>query len=111
MADDSRRDELGRDIPHTHQEPGRVTGSPLGTDPQEAAPLPGDPREAQEPQEPRTSHIGTPGREGTPHHEETARPIETAGQDRDPTGDEREEGDRGVAEQLKEVWDRMRGKE
>jgi hypothetical protein len=92
MTDQIRNDEsTGRDSTHSgnrerssvRNEPGRRS-SPLGTDPQEASPLPGDPRDAQEPQEPRTTHIGT--------------------------GDHEVDNDRGVVDQLKEAWDRMRGK-
>jgi hypothetical protein len=82
MADHIRKDEsMGRD------------------NPQEISPLPGDPREAQEPQEPRSTHVGTPGRDDTSRYE--------AGHDdtRDDLDDER-----GVVDQLKEAWDRMRGK-
>jgi hypothetical protein len=70
--------------------------SPLGTHPQEAQPLPGDPREAQEPQEPRSTHIGAPGRHDSPVHEGT--------------GSVNEGEDRGVVDQLKDAWDKMRGK-
>jgi hypothetical protein len=96
MTDQIRNDEsTGQDGTHSgnrdrssmRNESGRPS-SPLGTDPQEASPLPGDPREAQEPQEPRTTHMGTPG------HDEDA--------DVD--------SDRGVVDQLKDAWDRMRGK-
>jgi hypothetical protein len=105
MTDDIRRDEAaGRDGTHSGNrerssmrgEPGRQS-SPLGPDPQESSPLPGDPREAQEPQEPRSTHIGASGRgasgRGASGHE-------------DPDHDE----ERGVVDQLKEAWDRMRGK-
>jgi hypothetical protein len=115
MADEIRRDEAGLDEPggpHRVEgdpaEAGGVTepggrvgpasGSPLGTDPQEASPLPGDPREAQEPQEPRSTHIGE-GREG-------AEPRRASSRD-----EEDEEGDRGVVDQLREAWDKLRGKD
>jgi hypothetical protein len=100
MTDDIRRDEAaGRDGTHRGNreqssmrgKPGKQ-GSPLGTDPQESSPLPGDPREAQEPQEPRSTHIGESG-------------WEASGQE-DPDHDE----ERGVVDQLKDAWDRMRGK-
>jgi hypothetical protein len=82
MTDHIRKDEsVGRD------------------DPQDSSALPGDPREAQEPQEPRSTHIGTPGRDDATRYE--------VGQD-DTTDDVDEE--RGVVDQLKEAWDRMRGK-
>lgn len=65
--------------------------------------LPGDPREAQQPQEPRSTHVGDgresegmgtgPGRESSPAREP-----------------ERGE-DRGVVEQLRQAWDRIRGRD
>lgn len=99
MTDEIRRDrsigndgnlEDERDRSTTGSEPGRES-SPLGTDPQEASPLPGDPREVQEPQEPRSTHIGHAGRHDN-----------APDRDHDPQ--------RGVVDQLKEAWDRMRGK-
>jgi hypothetical protein len=110
MADDIRRDERDHSSPSTREGSERHAGSPLGTDPQEAAPLPGDPREAQEPQEPRTTHIGAPGRQDAPFHEETSRPIETQGEDGDRMEEEPEGEDRGAVDELREAWDRMRGK-
>jgi hypothetical protein len=106
MADELRRSERERDESSTGGRSDRPAGSPLGTDPQEAAPLPGDSREAQEPQEPRTSHIGTPGREEGGFHEETSRPVET----RERGHAEDEEEDRGVVDQLRDAWDRLRGR-
>lgn len=91
MTDDIRRDEsVGRDS--THSSPGQETsrgqqGSPLGTDPQEASPLPGDPREAQERQEPGPTPMEAAGAEDSDHDEE-----------------------RAVVDQLKDAWDRRRGK-
>jgi hypothetical protein len=80
-------------------DPSRESGSPLGTDPQEASPLPGDPREAQEPQEPRTSHVA-PGREDDESHPSRASDHETSDDD----------ADRGAVDHLRDAWDRMRGK-
>jgi hypothetical protein len=138
MADDIRRDERDQSLPSTREggspsensplegspresspfegspgvtgspseswprESSPERGSPLGTDPQEASPLPGDPRDAQQPQEPRSTHIGAPGREGTSHHEEAARPVEASPRE--------ENEDKGVVEQIKDAWDKMRGK-
>jgi hypothetical protein len=79
-------------------EPERTSGSPLGTAPQEATPLPGDPREAQEPQEPRTTHVDPGSRVTNPGHEAS---------DRTGDGDSND----GVVDQLREVWDRLRGKD
>jgi hypothetical protein len=131
MADDIRRDERDQPLPSTREgtspgerSPGlrgspRESGSPLGTDPQEASPLPGDPREAQEPQEPRSTHLGAPGREETPFHEETARPRETVrpedtAEPLETRGPDRiimdEPEDPSVVDQLKDAWDRIRGK-
>ncbi len=122
MADEIRRDEQSRNVPPRPEDrPGlegappqpedrpERGGSPLGTDPQEASPLPGDPREAQEPQEPRTTHIGTSGREDGEVEDEESRRMET----RDREADEEDDGsrDKGVMDQLKEAWDRMLGKE
>jgi hypothetical protein len=106
MTDELRRDDEERDVSSTEGRPERTTPSPLGSDPQETAPLPGDPREAQEPQEPRTSHIGTPGREEGGFHEERSRPLRTRARGR--SGHQKE--DRGVVDQLRDAWDRMRGK-
>jgi hypothetical protein len=103
MADEIRRDEQGLNRP-LRDEPRRQHGSPLGSDPQESEPMPGDPREAQEPQEPRTTHTGTPGHEERGTHEETSRPVHTRGRDHD------EDEGHGVVDELREAWDRMRGK-
>jgi hypothetical protein len=90
--DGSLEDERDRSTPRS--EPGREA-SPLGTDPQEGSPLPGDPREVQEPQEPRSTHIGQSGRNDY---------------DADPDPDGGDDPQRGVVKQLKEAWDRKRGK-
>jgi hypothetical protein len=81
-------------------EPARESGSPLGTDPQEASPLPGDPREAQQPQEPRTTHVEPGSRTVGSDHQTAGRPGSS---DRD--------SDDGVVDQIREVWDRLRGKD
>jgi hypothetical protein len=70
MGDDSRNDE--RDQARRSEREG---GSP-----EEGEPIPGDPREAQEPQEPRSTHVGRTG------------------------------GDLAAVEQLREDWDKRRGK-
>jgi hypothetical protein len=97
MADALRRDRgTGRD--ERDEDRGEAsTGSPLGTDPQDADALPGDPREAQNPQEPRSTHVA-PGRD-EPERQEAAT--------REPEPGE----DRGVIDQLKDAWDRMRGRD
>jgi hypothetical protein len=97
MADDLRRDDrTGREHGYEGgEEP--IMGSPPGTDPQDPEALPGDPREAQNPQEPRSTHV-EPGRD-EPERQEAAT--------REPEPGE----DRGVIDQLKDAWDRMRGRD
>lgn len=103
MTVESRRDRATendgtlddqRDRSTRGREPGREA-SPLGRAPQEESPRPVDPREVQEPQEPRSTHMGHSGRQD-------------ADPDRDPDGED--DPQRGVVEQLKEAWDRKRGK-
>lgn len=122
MADLARRDEAANrdgipEDPGRAAEPGahreqtespdlsRGPSSPLGTDPQEATPLPGDPREAQEPQEPRSSHVAS-GRtdSGTdPAHAPDDRDYEDARSSGDASAP-------GVVDSLRDAWARMRGK-
>jgi hypothetical protein len=121
MADQVRRDEADRDGVSEGSgraaEPGapgeqaesselsRGPSSPLGTDPQDAAPLPGDPREAQEPQEPRSSHIAS---SRTESETDPAHAPDYRGH-----ADDRSRGDdsgAGAVDQLRDAWDRMRGK-
>jgi hypothetical protein len=87
------------DRPENHDPLNREGGSPLGTDPQEASPLPGDPREPQAPQEPRTTHV-SPGRDA-----DESSPARASGHDPDDS-----ESDEGVVDHLRNAWDRMRGK-
>jgi hypothetical protein len=61
-------------------------------------PLPGHPHQAQEPQEPRSIHA----RGGDDQHERAHGHSLDQATERD--------DDRGVVDQLKDVWDRMRGK-
>jgi len=62
----------------------------------------GDPREAQEPQEPRSTHVGS-GRDDAVE-EPAPRPIWT------PPRRGRHKKSKGVVDELREVWDRMRGR-
>jgi hypothetical protein len=107
MTDESRRDRATgnedslddqRDRSTRGREPGREA-LPRGTAPQEESPRPGDPREVQEPQEPRSTHMGQSGRQAA-----------DGGRDPDDDPDGGADPQRGVVEQLKEAWDRRRGK-
>jgi hypothetical protein len=105
-------DEIQRDRPI--EEPGRERdGSVLESTPRASTP-PGDPREAQEPQEPRSAHVDpqvgqTLGRDsGEP-------PLETRGRDEEQTygrshDPDEESNEPRVVDQLREAWDRLRGK-
>lgn len=69
----------------------------------ESSPPPGDPRDAQEPQEPRSTLVGA-GREHPEDREAAPRPIRT------PPRRGHGRRHRGVVDELREVWDRMRGR-
>lgn len=69
----------------------------------EPAPLPGDPREAQEPQEPRSTHVAS-GHGDDEDREAAPRPIRT------PPRRGRSRKNKGVVDELREAWDRVRGR-
>lgn len=93
MADDAMRDDrTERDERDERIERSEHGGRDRAGGGHETEPYPGDPREAQEPQEPRSAHVSE-GRQGAPHEE--------PGRGRD----------QNVVDQLREVWDRMRGKD
>jgi hypothetical protein len=101
-------DPIGRDEPIG--EPGRErhTPEPVASSPHARdETLPGNPREAQEPQEPRSTHID-PEEELSRDRSEG---MHTHGRTGGPTDDEaRREEQRGVVDELRNVWDRIRGK-
>jgi hypothetical protein len=97
MSDDLTRDDgMGREHRYEDREE-PIRGSSPGTDPQDPDALPGDPQEAQNPQEPRSTHVA-PGRDEAERREAATREPEPG-------------EDRGVIDQLKDAWDRMRGRD